>query len=102
MIINDVFYFISAHELDMQKSLQLKLSDSQATYKQYIENYEMIKNEFLSLISVDNKTLFDYQMMYSDNGEFANASMKWLDDDKKEFLLQRTEQNLCLGWERMI
>ena len=66
----------------------------QAHFSEFIEWYKTVQSEFLGLF--DNISMDDYKNYNAKlNDTTVNAGMKWLNDDKKEFLIEKFEDHLC-------
>lgn len=94
MPLNDAFYIISLYELDLLKDIPFDSIEVREKYFSVYEDYISLRNKFLECIQEyileDVKVLFEnYEINYGDDNVYANATFKWLDENKSEYLLLR-------------
>ena len=91
---NDLFYLIRIFEAAMDYHLSYSNTERYEINKPFLEKYKEIRSAFFSTLkengaTIDENNYLAYEMFAEKN--VANASFRWLDKGKKEFLLERTE-----------
>lgn len=92
--LNDVFYIISLYELDLLKDIPLDNDDVKEKYINIYEQYIQMRSNFFDIMqnhaSIEVVEAFEkFEINYGDNLIYANASLEWLDAEKREYLLHR-------------
>ncbi len=91
---SDLFYLIRIFEAAMDyHSLYTKQERSEIN-QPFLDKYKEIRTSFFMLlkengIEMNDNSYSDYEMFAEEN--VANASFRWLEQGKKEFLMERTE-----------
>jgi len=104
MTLSDVFYLISMYESDLLKDIPFNISDVKQKYIDTYEKYINMQKEFFNLLqNVADKDVLQafgaYNMNYGEGTVYANASLKWLDARKKDYLIYRN--NILYSKNRM-
>lgn len=91
---NDVLFLMNLFDSTINYHLRLDQSEYDSYNSEFIEWYKTVQSEFLGLF--DNISIDDYKNYNAKlNDTTVNAGMKWFDDDKKEFLIEKFEDHLC-------
>lgn len=89
---NDVLFLLNLYESTINYHLRLDNSEYDTYNSEFNEWYRAIQHSFFD--SLENLSLEEYEAyVASISSGTINASMKWLDDDKKEFLIEKFESN---------
>lgn len=107
MSLNDVFYIISLYELDLLKDIPFDNPTVREQYNTVYEQYSDLRKEFLGYIQKYTDTdvlnaFKEYRMNYENgSGVYANASLDWLEDEKRDYILFRNnsmyDKKYCFG-----
>lgn len=99
---NDVLYLIRVFEAAMDYHTAYTNPDKTELNQPFIDRYKEIRSSFFSALResgsmIEENALFDYGIFSTKSGtakdesQEINASLAWLDKEKKEFLAERTE-----------
>lgn len=93
---NDLFYLIRVFEAAMDYHLTYTIAEKAEVNQPFLDVYKEIRRAFFAMLaengaSVIEKSYLEYDMFSDGASTKANASFKWLESDKREFLLERTE-----------
>lgn len=92
--LNDIFYIVSVYELDLLKDIPLHNPTVKEKYAVLYEQYIALREAFFSYIqkhtdvNVGN-SFNEYQMNYEIGSIYANATLDWLDVEKRDYILFR-------------
>lgn len=94
MSLNDVFYIISMYELDLSKDIPLNNASVREKYKDVYDRYADMQRAFFALIQaytdINVEDSFNnYRMNYEGDAVYANASLDWLEAEKRAYILFR-------------
>ena len=92
---NDVYFLIRIFEAAMDSHSTYTNQERMEINKPFLDRYKEIRTAFFLMlkengIAADENTYLAYEM-FTENSNVINASFRWLQQDKKEFLLERTE-----------
>lgn len=91
---NDVLFLMNLFDSTINYHLHLDQSEYDSYNSEFIEWYKTVQSEFLGLF--DNISIDDYKNYNAKLSDTTvNAGMKWLNDDKKQFLIEKFEDHLC-------
>lgn len=93
--LNDVFFLVSLYELDLLKDIPLDNDEVRKKYNEVYIDYVELQKTFFDMIQKNNEldiaeSFMDYQMIYGSEALTVNAELKWIENDKKEYLLHRS------------
>lgn len=90
---NDVMFLLNLYESTI--NYHLKLDSKNDSYNsEFIEWYKELQHSFFDNFgNLSQKEYVNYAASINENT--INASMKWLDNDKREFLVEKFEANMC-------
>lgn len=105
--LNDVFYIISLYELDLLKDIPFDNPFVKEKYISVFENYIDMQTTFFEYIQKSTNidvlnSFMEYHMNYKNGSIYANASLEWLDAEKREYVLYRNHQLYDISKEKMI
>lgn len=102
--LEDVFYLITIFEGDMNYHLEYstrKTSNIDDETKEFLSQYNELQTNFFSSLSIcNNLSIDDVTLLYSEYGMYAqtndgskvhNASLKWITDEKRNWLEEKSE-----------
>ncbi|MCH5187812.1 MAG: hypothetical protein J1F63_05370 [Oscillospiraceae bacterium] len=92
--LNDVFYLISMHELDLMNHIPLGNAAERENYGDLVTQYMELQSDFFELIQpysdINITEAFKaYTMNYGDGEIYADAGLQWLGADKRDYILSR-------------
>lgn len=95
MTVNDVYFLIHLFEAAMDYHTTYSNPDRAEINKPFIEKYITIRAAFFDMLNklntIVDEASFGSLSIISEDGATINASVKWLDQEKRFFLLERTE-----------
>lgn len=91
---NDVLFLVNLFDSTMDYHVLFESEKYQEYNKEFKVWYAAVQNEFFQCLT--NVSVADYEAYQShDDSKTVNASMKWLDETKRMFLLEKFEDNMC-------
>lgn len=91
---NDFLFLLNLYESTINYHLRLNRSEYDQYNADFIVWYEAVRNDLFACI--ENVSASDYeQYAASDGTAKIFAGMKWLDQDKRDFLIAKFESNKC-------
>lgn len=90
----DVFYILSLYELDLLKDIPLDNPPVKEKYIGIYDKYIDMQKTFFAYIQKNTDvdvldSFMEYQMNYKNDSIYANASLEWLDAEKREYIIDR-------------
>lgn len=94
MNLNDIFYILSMYELDLLKDIPLDNPTVKEKYIGIYDKYIDMQKTFFAYIQKNTDvgvldSFMEYQMNYENDSVYANASLEWLDAEKREYIIYR-------------
>lgn len=91
---NDVLFLMNLFDSTINYHLRFDQPDYDSYNAEFVTWYKTVQSKFLGLF--DNISIDDYKSYNAkSNDTTINASMKWFDDNKKEFLVEKFEDHFC-------
>ena len=91
---NDLLFFLNLYESTMNEHIQLNNEKQDVYNVAFVEWYGAVRNDFFACL--DNVSAAEYAQYVAGDGAAAiNASMKWLDKEKQDFLIAKFQDNKC-------
>ena len=90
-----MYYLIRVLEAAMEIHCTYSNQERIEINRPFLDGYKEIRSLFFSLLresgaAVNEEYYLAYEML-AENSDTANASFLWLEEDKQEFILERTE-----------
>ena len=91
----DVLYLIRIFEAAMDYHTTYSNPERKEVNEPFIDNYKVIRKAFFDMMKqnnalIDENTYYSFKA-FSDNEKIVNASFMWLGQEKRIFLIERTE-----------
>lgn len=92
---NDVLFLLNLFDSTINYHLVFNNSNNEQYNSEFVNWYTSVESTFFD--SLENVSIEDYSayQSYDKETKTVNASINWLDEDKKNFLLEKFEDHFC-------